>query len=321
MQETPPQYVRDRHAVRFATEEFDAFRRAVSETYVPLHVDREGPGGFRGQLHERTIAGTHFSSVSSSSVSVHRTPQLISDADPRYLKVNLQLCGTALILQEGREAVLRPGDIATYDTTRPYTLLFDGNNAAVVAMIPQEQISLPAPSLRESTAIKFSPNHGLTPLLTSFLTELPTLLDQASPSIAQRLSRNATDLVASLLASELGARGPSSSREQLRQEVLLYIEIHLQDLALTPTSIARAHFISVRQLHEVFQASDTSVSEWIRHRRLDQCRKDLSDPVWDSYTIAQIAARWAFVDAAHFSHLFKSRFGLSPRAFRLSSRE
>jgi AraC-like DNA-binding protein len=35
-----------------------------------------------------------------------------------------------------------------------------------------------------------------------------------------------------------------------------------------------------------------------------------------STSVSAIGARWALWDAAHFSRLFKSTFGASPRAYR-----
>ncbi len=55
-----------------------------------------------------------------------------------------------------------------------------------------------------------------------------------------------------------------------------------------------------------------TVSTWIRTRRLEQCRRDLLDPMLADRPVAAIAARWGFVDAAHFSRAFKTAFGVSP---------
>ncbi|NPV70062.1 MAG: helix-turn-helix domain-containing protein [Firmicutes bacterium] len=59
-----------------------------------------------------------------------------------------------------------------------------------------------------------------------------------------------------------------------------------------------------------------SVSNWIMHRRLEQCRRELVriGPVRDSIT--EIAFRWGFNDSAHFSKAFKRLFGLSPRDYQ-----
>ena len=58
------------------------------------------------------------------------------------------------------------------------------------------------------------------------------------------------------------------------------------------------------------------MSTWIRTRRLEQCRRDVLDPVLADRPVAGIAARWGFVDAAHFSRAFKTAYGVSPSEYR-----
>src|SRR4029077_19054695 len=74
--------------------------------------------------------------------------------------------------------------------------------------------------------------------------------------------------------------------------------------------------ISVRHLHRLFAAKSCTVAEWIRGRRLERCRTDLSDPHLRDRNITDIALGWGFSDSAHFSHSFKQEFGVSPREFR-----
>ena len=45
-----------------------------------------------------------------------------------------------------------------------------------------------------------------------------------------------------------------------------------------PERIAKAHFISTRYVHKLFQPEGTTVSAWIRSRRLEGARRDLADP-------------------------------------------
>ncbi|MDG9673642.1 helix-turn-helix domain-containing protein [Micromonospora sp. DH14] len=53
----------------------------------------------------------------------------------------------------------------------------------------------------------------------------------------------------------------------------------------------------------------------IRAKRLAQCRRDLANPLVRQ-PIHAIAARWGFRDKAHFSRLFRARYGRSPQAYR-----
>ena len=47
-------------------------------------------------------------------------------------------------------------------------------------------------------------------------------------------------------------------------------------------------------------------------------RKAATAPAPAAVTISTIGAHWGFLDAAHFSRVFKETYGLSPREYRLS---
>jgi AraC-like DNA-binding protein len=95
-----------------------------------------------------------------------------------------------------------------------------------------------------------------------------------------------------------------------------YIEANLSDPMLSPASIAAAHFISTRHLHNVFHESGTTVASWIRSQRLDGARRELRDPLHAGKSVGAVAARWGFLDSAHFSRTFRDAFGVSPRDWR-----
>jgi AraC-like DNA-binding protein len=89
---------------------------------------------------------------------------------------------------------------------------------------------------------------------------------------------------------------------------------------LSRDSIARAHFISKSYLDKLFDAKGTSVWQSIKERRLDRCRCDLQDESLAHESILEIASRWGFTSAAHFSRTFAATFGISPREYRSASR-
>ncbi len=55
---------------------------------------------------------------------------------------------------------------------------------------------------------------------------------------------------------------------------------------------------------------------YIRQRRLENCRKDLLDPIQIGARISDIAFRWGFNDLSHFSRVFKQRYDYSPKDYR-----
>jgi AraC-like DNA-binding protein len=293
------------------------FRAAVSESFVPLQVSSGGPDHFRGVIRGASVDEVHVTEVRATSHVVERTPELIARGDRSYFKVSLMLAGTGMLIQDDREAVLQAGDLAVYDTDRPYSLVFDQDFRTMVVMFPKHLISLPSDMIGQLTAVRISGQEGLGGMVVPYLTQLAGNLDQLAGTTGARLAHSALDLVTTVFTRELGLDGASADPHRaLVQRIRSFIDRNLASTDLGPASIASAHFISTRHLHGLFQEQGVTVSTWIRTRRLEQCRRDLLDPMLADRPVAAIAARWGFVDAAHFSRAFKSAFGVSPSEYR-----
>lgn len=293
------------------------FRAAVSESFVPLQVSTAGPDHFRGVIRGASVDEVHVTEVRATSHVVERTPELIARSDRSYFKLSLMLAGTGLLIQDDREAVLQAGDLAVYDTDRPYSLVFDEGIRTMVVMFPKHLISLPPDVVGQLTAVRISGQEGLGGMVVPYLTQLAGNLDQLAGTTGARLAHSALDLVSTVFTRELGLDGVSADPHRaLVQRIRSYIDRNLASTDLGPATIASAHFISTRHLHGLFQEQGVTVSTWIRTRRLEQCRRDLLDPMLADRPVAAIAARWGFVDAAHFSRAFKSAFGISPSEYR-----
>lgn len=99
-----------------------------------------------------------------------------------------------------------------------------------------------------------------------------------------------------------------------------YILENLDGVDLSPRAIAAANGVSVRQLHRVFSATGSTVSQCVRKLRLARCAEALRAEQSASAGITEIAFRWGFNDSAHFSKAFRAEFGQSPRAYRAQHR-
>ena len=296
---------------------FDHWRHLVAQSFVPLAAETERPEQFRGSMRSRVLDRTCIVEVSASGHSVHRTPALLAQSDQRYFKLNLQLEGTGLLIQDNREALLRPGDLSIYDTSRPYTLAFEGDARLMVMMFPSDALSLPPDCIAQLSAMRMSADGGLAAIVGPFIAHLAENLDALSGPSGSRLATNALDLVSTMLHSELDM-SPDRMRPQalLAASVREYIDANLADPLLSPASIAAAHFISTRHLHNVFHESGTTVASWIRSQRLEGARRELRDPLLAAMPVGAVAGRWGFVDAAHFSRSFRDAFGESPTDWR-----
>ncbi len=296
---------------------FDHWKHLVAESFVPLSAQTADVDSFRGQMRSRVLDRMSIVQVTATSHEVHRTPALIARAHERYFKLNLQLEGTGLLVQDNREAVLRPGDLAIYDTNRPYTLTFEEQARMMVVMFPCDALSLPADYVGQLAAVRMAGSTGLSGIVGQFIRQLSENLDVLSGPSGSRLAANALDLVSTMLHAEMDI-APDRMKPQalLAVSIREYIEANLSDPLLSPATIAAAHFISTRHLHNVFHESGTTVASWIRSQRLEGARRDLRDPLHAGKSVGAVAARWGFLDAAHFSRTFRDAFGVPPSDWR-----
>ncbi|GAB5078842.1 AraC-like ligand-binding domain-containing protein [Arthrobacter sp. AD-310] len=295
---------------------FTHWKHLVAESFVPLVARTADVDGFRGQMRARVLDRLSIVEVTATSHEVHRTPALVSQANQRYFKLNLQLEGTGLLVQDNREALLQPGDLAIYDTNRPYTLAFEEQARVMVVMFPCDALSLPADYVGQLAAVRMDAT-GMAGIVGQFLRQLSSNLQVLDGPSGSRLAANALDLVATMLHAEM-----DMAPDRMKPQALLavsareYIDANLSDPRLSPAGIAAAHFISTRHLHNVFHESGTTVAGYIRTQRLDGARRDLRDPLHAALPVGAVAARWGFLDPAHFSRTFRDAFGVSPSDWR-----
>lgn len=119
-----------------------------------------------------------------------------------------------------------------------------------------------------------------------------------------------------LAISERQSTPRMSIQEALRERVKVHIGRNLRDHGLTIDAIADALGCTKRNLHKLFRGDAHTLSAYIWDLRLQRCAADFADPSKRHQTITQVAFSWGFNNAAHFSRLFRERFGMSASLFR-----
>lgn len=298
--------------------DFEAFRESVSSSFVPLKVSGAEHGVFLSSIRSASALDFHLTELTAGGHQVERTPELIRQGGEDYYKVSLVLAGSSLLIQDSREVFLQPGDLAVYDTSRPYSVISEEQTRVLVAMFPKSTFELPESQIHQISAVNLAAPGQLGSLAAALLAKVSTSLDQLSGPFGVRIANSCLDVLATAFAGSLGAQRPVvDPREKLLADIHAYIERNLASPDLTPGSIAAAHYISTRHLHGLFHSQGVTVSAWIRQQRLARCQRELSDPFLVNRSVASIAASWGFPDPAHFSRTFKSTFGESPRDFRM----
>ncbi len=292
-------------------ERFGLWAEESARVFEPMQVTCARRHGFRGRASAQALGPLTIHRVAADASAIHRTPSLIAASDPQRLQVTLQLSGRCRVEQDGRAVVAGPGDIVTWESSRPYT---------VEALTPFELLNVYCPEhlLRPHT----DQLYGLTATRVPFGSVVRGLLTEVARGMDDGTIGPGDVAVAdAILALVRGMhagrpRAEESPAALLRAQVRSHIAAHVADPDLGPGVIARAHFISRSYLDRLFEREPRTVAETIRDARLERCRQDLADPRLAHRTILDIATSWGFGSAAHFSRTFRARYGMSPRDAR-----
>jgi AraC family transcriptional regulator, positive regulator of tynA and feaB len=236
--------------------------------------------------------------------------------------VYLQVRGSVVQAQDGREILLRPGEITCKDTARPMAMRLNEEFEQVLVHIPRS-IVLPAiGSTERFTTREFGRVCPLGRLLVPFLSNLVPVLNDLSLSAASSLSATALSLIMTSLAEQASVKLDHAGwgENTLRYRAEEFIRRHNQHADLTPKKLASALNVSLRSLQSAFHAVGTTPSEYIWEYRLRNSEQDLTNSMKSSLNISEIALRNGFSDSAHFSRRFKERFGMAPREYRAWTR-
>jgi AraC-like DNA-binding protein len=284
-----------------------------------IHVDceprRDRP--FFGEIKISSAGEVRVGTVRSTAQLITRSAQQIARDPADVFNLGLQNYGQALMRQGDREVLLRPGDFALHDSTRPWQLAFDGDFFQTVLQLPRAALLRRLGPSEDLVALRVDGTTGLGGMLSQMLRELPRWLDAVPASACARLGENLLDLIATALLAQ-GERVPPPSAQMTLSRAKLWIEMHLAE-DLSAEHIASKCGVSSRHLSRLFERQETSLMRYVWQRRLACCHRSLTDPAMLGYSITELAFAAGFNDLSHFSRAYKAHYGRSPRDVRRES--
>ena len=296
-----------------------AWQDIVCDVFVGLDC-KSDLEDFRGSVARTNFGELSLTRVDSSRQRVFRTPSRIARAKEDYVLFAFGATGVGGVIQDGREALIRPGEFAFYDTTRPYELSFDADFSQIILQVPRKLAQERLGGVDDLTAVTFSYDRPLHRLASDFVAGLSRIIEAVEIPAAERLSGQALDLVAIAVSQSADVNRSSTYKSALLYRLKAYIQSHLPDPLLCLTEAASAMGISPRYVNALLESENQSFGRYVLARRLEACRNHLADPALAHRQITEIAFAWGFNDPSHFSRSFKDRFGVSPRDYRTSSR-
>jgi AraC family transcriptional regulator, positive regulator of tynA and feaB len=268
---------------------------------------------FQGSIEIRQVGGLPLTRFSSSPLSFWKGHFDTVSAENRSCIVITQIAGMRRYQQNGADVLLQPGDSTLIDAGRPWSSSCGTDCVRLYLRVPGWMMESRLQMRGFPIAQRICGAAGMGASL-SRLAE--SVYDEAK-WMKQEQGATALNTYFEILAACIrGDDNPIQPGSELGGRILRFIDAHISEPTLGPVEVASAIGISVRHLHRVFSATGSTLGDYIRWRRLQQCRQDFANPQFDEKTITEIAFCRGFSDAAHFSHSFRKQFGISPRVFR-----
>lgn len=257
-----------------------------------------------------------YSDISASAWE--RSAAMLRSHDPDALNVLLMLRGSAHGEMAGGAFSHTPGTILIGDVAQTSRHVSTSSHT-VRLVLPRAQALEMGFDMRAM--------HGLVldsqaaGLFAQHLARLPALLPELRAEDGPRVARTVLDLLA--LAVSVSGRvtlpDPGTRRSIASIRARDEIERRLESPGLNVDHLCRALGISRTSLQRLFE-EEGGVGTYIRGRRLEAVRRALADP-YNRETIAALADRFGFSDAAHLSRLFRARYGSAPSDYRAGIRD
>jgi len=284
---------------------------ALTDLCGQFDIDPLEASSFEGRINYTTISTLKLCQIEASQ---HRLAQTASRAKPGahpFVKILFQTYGISHFEQDGRRIELMPGDCLAYDVSCPHTIVSPTLTRHEVVIVPKELLQERGFRLAKMSASKLSARTGTGRIAYNFVHAAFDEATRLSPNNAIGVADSLIDLLL------LPLRDPDAMFNRVGPEAMyvraqFFIREHLRDPDLSIDQISVALSCTKRYLHMLFSDRGTTISDYIQHARLQNCRQELETQA--GKTITDVAFSWGFSSSSHFSRVFRKHFGVVPSA-------
>lgn len=292
---------------------YASWREAICDVYVHVDVKATRPEDYKGFIREARFGEVVLTDILLSEQRIRRNSRHIAELDKDCYYLQLIHHGHVNVVQRGATHLSNAARGAIFSATEQYELQCLGEVRSFYLEIPRDEFARRFPREQVPVSAAINSTRGMGRIATEFCSALAVEGGKLPEETRAHLGEQLMDLIAHTLLStegEMPEAGASIQHARLRS-VQQWIESHLDDPGLTLERIAAANGMSLRYLHLLFERCEMSASEWIWNRRLQRCYDQILKR--DGQSITSIAFEHGFNSSAHFSTLFRRKYGVSPR--------
>jgi AraC-like DNA-binding protein len=229
-----------------------------------------------------------------------------------HLFVKVVLSGAMAIEQRGQTMTFEPGDVAVVDPLHPFNESFREPTRLSVLRVPKS--ALRERGLRHRFAAIYRPDPASADVgaVRACVLNLTSQAGKVSEPLLARLGDQCLDLM-DVLVNDRDALVSGRASGVTVQRDKQAIARRIGDPKLSVVSLAADLNISTSCLTRTLRAAGLSPMRYAWSLRLEHATQLLAGAPRGA--IQEIAYRFGFASAAHFSRSFKERYGMTPRAY------
>jgi AraC-like DNA-binding protein len=298
-------------------DQFGAWRESISVVFdVEPLAGYQRERGFAASVRAYHLGGLLVSQVDFEGQQFVRDRQRAAiDGLDHYL-VQLYDSGGLIGAAGERVRLLRPGDVQILDLSQ-HNATEAAASGTVAIVVLRDTLRRALPDIDDLHALVLRGDSAVGGLLGDYMISLLKRADLIDLADAGNVAQATTDMIAACFHStaETRARARNAIESAMLDRLRRHIVAHLESPALTARALC-AHFrISRTQLYRLFEPLG-GVANYIQEQRLRQAHATLCNPAHDHSRIYEIAFALGFSSEAHFSRVFRVRYGLSPSDVR-----
>ncbi len=252
-----------------------------------------------------------FAHVSTNPHIIERNQQHIDRGAAEGVMIFFSLVGDTFFHHSNGNHSQRPGTLLVCDMNRPFLRGFAQGLQEYVATVPRGvfETATGRPMPKEPTVMSFAGPVGGNPHASALAALMRRSLSKPDPAAAAETEQRFLELMSAMFAP--GGEGSAAAR---RQAAVAWIRRHLGDPSLSVGTVARGLGVSERSLARAFGETGRGVARTILEMRLAAAHRLLTGP--GAPPVQEVAQSCGFVSAAHFSRVFRDRYGVSPSEAR-----